>query len=122
MSDTSSFIEENKLNRKHVIGVSLDIQAAFDSIYPHKVKKALLKHGGERKMVNWYLIHRNLYFDMMGCTKVISTSIGFPQGGVNSDDFWKIAFDPALEIINGGNLRGNDFADDLHVMRGEYNL
>ena len=121
ISDATSYIEENILNRKHVIGISLGIQAAFDSILPHKVKNQLLKHGGDKQMVNWYynyLIHRNLYFDMLGCKKCISTSIGFLQGGVNSANFWKIAFDPALDIINENNIRGNGFADDLLVLKG----
>ena len=119
------YVEEHILRRKHVVGVSLDIQAAFDSIYPHKVKEALLRHGGDKAMVNWYynyLIHRNLHFDMAGCKRSITTRIGFPQGGVNSADFWKIAFDPALGIINENGVRGNGFADDLLVMRGGYNI
>ena len=44
------------------MGVFLDIQAAFDSITPEHVKKALLKHGC-RDMVDWYyelITHRNL--------------------------------------------------------------
>ena len=68
ISDAVSYIEEYILRRRKVIGVSLDIQAAFDSIHPIQVKKALIKHGGERRMVNWYynyLIHRNLYFDCL---------------------------------------------------------
>ena len=76
-------------------------------------------------MVNWYynyLLHRNLYFGMLGCQKCISTSTGFPQGGVNSADFWKIAFNPALDIINEDDIRGNGFADDLLVLKGGYNL
>ena len=76
-------------------------------------------------MVNWYynyLIHRNLHFDMAGSKKIITTGIGFPQGGVNSADFWKIAFDQALHIINSNDVRGNGFADDLLVMKGGFNL
>ena len=59
---------------------------------------------------------------MAGCKLTITTSIGFPQGGVNSADFWKIAFNPALDIINENDVRGNGFADDLLVMRGGYNI
>ena len=45
ISDAADYIESNILQRKFCIGVSLDIQAAFDSIKPHKVKQVLLKHG-----------------------------------------------------------------------------
>lgn len=107
------------------MGVSLDIQAAFDSVYPYKIKEALLKHGGDRKMVNWYynyLIHRNIICNMQGVTLSVSTSRGFPQGGVNSADFWIIVFNPALEIINSNECNGDGFADDLLVMKGCYSV
>ena len=113
------------MTRKFCIGVSLDIQAAFDSIKPHKIKAALLKHGGDKEMVNWYynyLIHRNLYTNISGTDLSFSTSTGFPQGCVNSADFWIIVFNPALEIINKNNVCGDGFADDLLVMRGGYSL
>ena len=58
----------------------------------------------------------------MGCKKSVTTDIGFPQGGVNSADFWKIAFNPALDIINEDSARGNGFSDDLLVMKGGYNI
>ena len=122
ISDAADFVESNILKRKYCIGVSLDIQAAFDSIKRHKVKEALLKHGGDRMMVNWYynyLIHRNIYAQISGVDISFSTSVGFPQGGVNSADFWIIVFNPALEIINSNNVRGNGFADDLLVLRGD---
>ena len=56
ISDACSYIEEHILNRKHVVGVPLEIQVAFDSIYPYKVKEALLRHGARWRhgMVNWY--------------------------------------------------------------------
>ena len=36
------------------MGVFLDIQAAFNSIMPEHIKKALLKHGCHPDMVDWY--------------------------------------------------------------------
>ena len=44
----------------------------------------------------------------------------FPQGGVVSADFWKIAFNPAIEIINSSNTTGFGYADDLIVLRHGY--
>ena len=54
ISDAANYIESHILQRKFCVGVSLDIQAAFDSIKTHKVKQALLKHGGDSLMVKWY--------------------------------------------------------------------
>ena len=125
ISDAANYIESHILDRKFCVGISLDIQAAFDSIKPHKIKQALLDHGGDRLMVNWYynyLIHRNIYTEISGTKLAFSTIMGFPQGGVNSADFWIIVFDPALKIINRGELNGDGFADDLLVMKGGYSL
>ena len=52
ISDATNYIESHILQRKFCIGVSLNIQAALDSIKPHKIKEALLKHGGDPQMVN----------------------------------------------------------------------
>ena len=125
ISDASNYIEKHIITRKFCIGTSLDIQAAFDSIKPHKVKQALLHYGGDREMVNWYynyLIHRNIYTEISGTSTSFSTATGYPQGGVNSADFWIIVFDPALQIINKEGVRGDGFADNLLVLKGGYSL
>ena len=44
ISTVTDYIERHIYNQKHVIGVFLDIQAAFDSIKPSKIKEALLQH------------------------------------------------------------------------------
>ena len=55
ISDTVDYIESNIMtSNRHCIGVSLDIQAAFDSITPDTVKHALLKHGGNTQLIQWY--------------------------------------------------------------------
>ena len=84
ISDATNYIERHIFSRKFCIGISLDIQAAFDSIKPHKIKQALLKHGGDGEMVIWYynyLIHRNIFTEVSGTSISFSTSTGFPQGG-----------------------------------------
>ena len=54
LSDVVNYIEKYIYNGQHAIGVFLDIQAAFDTIDPDKVKLSLLEHGGDRKLVDWY--------------------------------------------------------------------
>ena len=46
-----NYKEKHIYNGEHVIGIFLDIQAAFDTINPDAVKTALLKRGGGEKMV-----------------------------------------------------------------------
>ena len=102
ISSTVNKIEKHILNGEHCMGVFLDIQAAFDSITPEHIKRALLKHGSNPDMVGWYyelLILRNLKtcgnFELE-----VATNMGFPQGGVCSAKFWIIAFDEAAKILN----------------------
>ena len=114
-------IEKFILNRKHCIGLFLDIQAAFDTISPSYIKDCLLAKDIDSDAVSWYydyLTHRNLYSDITGYAGQIMINTGFPQGGVCSAKFWIIAFDKAIEIINSGTTTGFGFADDICVMAG----
>ena len=85
ISNTVNKIEKHILNGEHCMGVFLDIQAAFDSITPEHIKRALLKHGCHPDMVEWYyelLIHRNLKTTYGNFELEVTTNMGFPQGGV----------------------------------------
>ena len=121
ISNTVNYIEKHIMNKQHCVGVFLDISAAFDSIRPGHVKQALLKHGGDPEMVQWYfnyITHRDIEIAMHGESKRFSTGIGFPQGGVCSAKFWLIAFDYAIQIINRYNIEGNGYADDCSALYG----
>ena len=125
LSDVVNYIEKYIYNGQHVIGVFLDIQAAFDTIDPEKVRLSLVEHGGNKDMVNWYynyIRHRNLHIQIKGCNKILSTDTGFPQGGVCSAKFWIIAFNEAIEILNTHGVHGNGFADDCVALIGGENL
>ena len=69
-----------------------------------------------------YLVHRDMIFELQGTEKVISNSIGFPQGGVASAKLWILAFDGAMEIINSGGVYGIGFADDCCAVVGGNNM
>ena len=98
-----NYIGKYIFNGQHVIGVFLDIQAAFDTINPDKVRTSLLDHGGNPTLVSWYynyIKHCNLHIQIKGHNKILSTDTGFPLGGVCSAKFWIIAFNEAIEILN----------------------
>ena len=121
ISNTVNYIEKHIMNKQHCVGVFLDISAAFDSIKPNHVRQALLKHGGDPEMVQWYfnyISHRDILIAMHGELKSFTTGIGFPQGGVCSAKFWLIAFDYAIQIINRYNIEGNGYADDCSALYG----
>ena len=125
ISNTVDYIEKFIMQRQHCVGVFLDISSAFDSIKPGHVRQALLKHGGDPDLVQWYhgyMIHRDIHITMHGDKVTFSTSVGFPQGGVCSAKFWLIAFDYAIQIINRYQIEGNGYADDCAALYGGIRL
>ena len=125
ISTMTNYIEKHIFQRKHCVAAFLDISAAFDSIRPEFVRERLLDQGGDAAMVDWYIgyiVNRNLELDLCGQSRKMSTSMGFPQGGVCSALFWVIAFDPAIKIINENLTVGNGFADDCAIVIGGIKL
>ena len=107
-----------------MLAVFLDIQAAFNTIDPKQVKKALLLHSGDPTLVKWYynyITHGNLHIEVKGSQAKLSTSTGFPQGGVYSAKFWIVAFNEAIQILNMHGVYGNGFADDCVTLIGGSN-
>ena len=63
ISKTVNTIEKTIDNKNHCIAVSLDMQAAFDTINPKCIREFLIKHGRDSDLIEWYynyIIHRNL--------------------------------------------------------------
>ena len=50
ISETTNYIEKHMVNNKDIIGVFLDMQAAFDTITPTSIKEALLRHNLDDKL------------------------------------------------------------------------
>ena len=68
ISETANYIEKHMANNEDVIGVFLDIQAAFNTITPTSLKEALTRHNLDDKLVGWYhtfLTHRHLITNIM---------------------------------------------------------
>ena len=121
LSNVVNYKEKYIYSGQHAIGVFLDIQEAFNTIDPDKVKTSLIQHRGEQNMVQWYyyyIKHRNLHINAKVHKKLLSTDTGFPQGGVCSAKFWIIAFNEAIEILNTHGVHGNGFADDCVAFIG----
>ena len=121
ISNTANYIEEFLFAKQHCLGVFLDISSAFDSISIDHIRQTMLEHNGTPKMVEWYysyLGRRYLQVDLHGESAHLTTSTGFPQGGVCSARFWLIAFDEAIRIINSNGITGNGYADDCSALIG----
>ena len=101
ISNTVITINDNTSHKKHTIVSSLDIQAAFDSILPDKIKLALLKHGSNKDFANWYhnyLTHRDLHTELNGERYEATTGVGFPQGGVVSVSYTHLTL-PTILLV-----------------------
>ena len=125
LSNVVNYIEKYINNGEHVLAVFLDIQAAFDTISTAKIYEALIKHDVDTDLAKWYynyISHRNMYTTINGITQAITTTTGFPQGGVCSAKFWIIAFNEAIEILNQRGVYGIGFADDCAALLGGNNL
>ena len=121
ISNTTDYIEKHIMKKQHCVGVFLDISSAFDSVKANHVRRALLEHGGNPEMVQWYynyMSHRDIAIELHGESAIFSTGVGLPQGGVCSAKFWLIAFDTAIQIINRHKVEGNGYADDCSALSG----
>ena len=84
-----------------------------------------MKHEVDSNLAKWYhnyISHRNMYKTTNGATQAITTTTGFPQGGVCSAKFRIIAFNKAIEILNQRGVYGIGFAEDCAALLGGNNL
>ena len=51
ISDMTNYIEKYLFNKRHCVGIFLDISSAFDTISPKHIRETLLKKGGDPIMV-----------------------------------------------------------------------
>ena len=58
ISKTVNYIEKHINSDREVLGVFLDIQAAFDTICPKHIKARLLKHGADPDLAEFYYNYR----------------------------------------------------------------
>ena len=89
ISKTTNFIEQNLDKNKHCLAVFLDIKGAFDTICPKYIKKSLKAKGINKDLVEWYynyITHRNIEFKDNNFEITGTIDIGFPQGGVCSEE------------------------------------
>ena len=121
ISNTADYIERFLYNDMHCLGLFLDISSAFDSISIDHIRQSLLDHSADPEFVEWYysyLGRRYLEVELHGERVELTTSTGFPQGGVCSARFWLVAFDEAIRIINTRGIMGNGYADDCSALIG----
>ena len=125
ISTTVNTIEGRLLNKQFCLGVFLDIQSAFDSILPGHIRARIIEHGCPLDAAEWYyeyLRFRVIQIEGKHDNFTSNISVGFPQGGVCSANFWAIAYDEAVKILNSRGLEGQVYADDSCALIGGLDL
>ncbi|KAL0809148.1 hypothetical protein ABMA28_011383 [Loxostege sticticalis] len=110
------YIRQKLDAKKLMVVVSLDIEGAFDSAWWPAIKCRLAESGcpsNLRRMVDSYLEDRCVRLRYAGaeCRRV--TTKGCVQGSIGGPTFWNLLLDPLLKELEGGDLRGQAFADDV---------
>jgi len=100
-----SSIEKSLSIKEYILIAFLDIEGAFNNVFPTAITESLTELGVEPSMVR--LIHKLVISRIFTATLGTSTQTRLvnrctPQGGVLSPLLWNIAVNKLLWILEGG--------------------
>ena len=112
-------IEKVLAYKNNAIGLSLDIEGAFDNVQYEVLKRALESKNVSINIINW--IYSMLNTRVLECETAdniiqFKPSRGCPQGGALSPLLWTLVIDELLYKLNDLYLRADGFADDLFIL------
>lgn len=114
------FIKKNTVDQQVVIGVSLDINNAFNSLKWSEIRKALREKEFPayiRRIIGNYLSNRTVEFSINnGKTMRKAMTAGVPQGSVLGPVLWNLTYDWALRTPLERNCEVIGYADDTLLM------
>ena len=113
------FIKDAKRSKHQVIGVSLDIKAAFDNAWWPCLKEGLRKSNCPRNIfvvIKSYLTERRVSLNYGDASVFKTMSKGCVQGSVCGPTFWNLILDDLLgkQFPNGVHIQA--FADDVFLL------
>ena len=121
ISDVVDEIESSALRGNYAVGVSLDIQGAFDNLGFETIKTSLQESGVCEQVVNWYhhfLKSRIIEADLKGCHEHRLPTRGTPQGTILSPIVWNIAINQLLIKFKDQPVKPRAYADDIFMTLG----
>ena len=112
-------IKSAKSRGRHVIGVSLDIKAAFDNAWWPALMERLRQTqcpANIHRLIQSYLVGRSVTLDCVDARVSKSMTKGCIQGSVCGPTFWNIILDDLLNVSlpTGCHIQG--YADDVMLL------
>ena len=112
-------INEAKTAKRQVIGVSLDIKAAFDNAWWPALLERLRASGCAKnifRLIQSYLQERNVSLDFANARASKQMTKGCVQGSVCGPTFWNLILDELLgvELPDGCHIQA--YADDVMLL------
>ena len=121
LSDVVDEIESSALRGNYTVGVSLDIQGAFDNLGFETIRSSLQEKGVRAQVVKWYyhlLKSRIIEADLKGCQEHRSPTRGTPQGTILSPMAWNFSINQLLTRFKDKPVKPRAYADDIFMTLG----
>jgi len=123
LSEVAKTVEMATLRGEICLGVSLDIQGAFDNLQFETITRKMSELGVEKQIILWYehlLKNRKIVGDINNASCAKQPKQGTPQGGILSPDAWNISNQGLLDIFqyDKDGVRAIGLADDTMLLRG----
>ena len=112
-------IADAKQRKQHVIGVSLDIKAAFDNAWWPALHERLRRtHCSKNvhRLITTYLDGRTVSLDYADASASKSMSKGCVQGSVCGPTFWNLVLDELLCVQLPAGCHLQAYADDVMLL------
>ncbi|KAI1289944.1 putative protein in type-1 R1DM retrotransposable element [Halotydeus destructor] len=116
LREATSVLRKSRASKDLVLGVSLDIKAAFDNAWWPMLRLQLLRKNCPANLlllVDSYLRDRNLQLAYGDATSTVKMTKGCVQGSVCGPLFWNIILDSLLHQTLPLGCHLQAFADDL---------
>jgi len=127
LSEVTKTIEMATLRGEICLGVSLDIQGAFDNLQFETITRKMKGIGIKDEIISWYdhlLKNRKIVGDINNASCAKQPKQGTPQGGILSPDAWNISNQGLLDLFqyDTDGIKAIGLADDTMLLLRGTNL